>query len=374
MGLFLPQRWRRQPLSLLGIDETNPLTVGLARAGYPINGVLWNSVTGIVGNWQGTPTVHTQVGVGFSTDGSSTYQSIPSVVTTSGGYTLATLASLNIRVGIAERLISLSATGGSAHANSTVGWIVPYDSAGNKLIQVGHAIVATGNLASAAVALPLIYQTGLHLYSASDNYTASGITAFADGINLGMGTVTAANGSIWTTQSNSLELGRTIVQDTVLWGQHLAIDLALHWTRILSPQEHAALAENPWQLFAPLSRRIISIPLGLAPSATGSAKDVGGGVTTAVGIPGSTGFGRAVGGGFTTAVGNSAVLGIGRAAAGGVAIAVGSKGNIQGSAKAVAGGVGKATGGTPPPVATVDHYIHGWPVTKAGSVIIRIMP
>ena len=374
MGLFLPQRWRRQPLSLLGIDETNPLTVGLARAGYPINGVLWNSVTGIVGNWQGTPTVHTQVGVGFSTDGSSTYQAIPSVVTTSGGYTLATLASLNIRVGIAERLISLSATGGSVQATNTVGWIVPYDSAGNKLIQVGHSIIGTGNLAFAAVALPLIYQTGLHLYSASDNYTASGITAFADGVNLSMGTVSRANGTIWTTQSDALELGRTTVQDTVYWGQHLAIDLVLHWTRILSPQEHAALAENPWQLFVPLSRRIISIPLGLAPSATGSAKDVGGGVTTAVGIPGSTGFGRAVGGGFTTAVGNSAVLGIGRAAAGGVAIAVGSKGNIRGSAKAVVGGVGKATGGTPPPVATVDHYIHGWPVTKAGSVIIRIMP
>jgi len=190
----------------------------------------------------------------------------------------------------------------------------------------------------------------------------------------------------------------------------------LHWNRALSDAELRAYTTNPWQVFAPPVGRRIFVPVGGGPIvkfgtaaaeaggvarasgkgdsvgtakagaggnakatgvsvSVGTAKSVGGGVARGFGTGSGiiTGTGAAEGGAGVAARGDATKGGTGKAVGGGTTKAIGSS-SSAGTARASGGGGARAIGGAPPPPSSVDHYIHGWPVSGSGAVIVRIMP
>jgi hypothetical protein len=265
MALFLPRQWNRQPTVPVGLNPTNPLTRELQAALYPIGGAAYDAAERVIGT-QTTALVPSSGGMGFSPDGTATAATREKKVTTSGGFTLAALAIPNMRAAtIAERLVALYATGGSSFANSSVGYLQIVDT-GSKTVVGGHTISTAGTNAVASAALSAANNTGLHLYAVTNTYAVNGIALYIDGVNVGAGTTTGSDGTIWTTQSSGLEVGRLTFQSVTAYGRWASIPLALHWTRVLTALEIRELSLYTWGLFAPLRRPVFFIGAAAAGS------------------------------------------------------------------------------------------------------------
>ena len=113
-----------------------------------------------------------------------------------------------------------------------------------------------------------------------------------------------------------------------------------------------------------------------SPGHTGSAVSFGGGAARAIGVQnvGILGTARTAGGGAAVSPTLANRIGWAIAGGGGAARATAQGATHSGFAAAAGGGAAKAFGAVTPPPSSVDHYIHGWPVSKSGAVIVRIMP
>jgi len=112
------------------------------------------------------------------------------------------------------------------------------------------------------------------------------------------------------------------------------------------------------------------------PGHTGAAKSAGGGAARAIGVQnvGVLGTARSAGGGAAISTTLANRIGWAVAGGGGAARATASGATHSGTAKSAGGGATRAYGAATPLPSSVDHYIHGWPVSKSGAVIVRIMP
>ena len=110
-------------------------------------------------------------------------------------------------------------------------------------------------------------------------------------------------------------------------------------------------------------------------TSVGSAS-AGGGAARAIGVQnvGILGTARAAGGGCAISPTLANRIGWAVAGGGGAARATAQSATHSGTARAAGGGAARAFGATTPPPSNVDHYIHGWPVSQSGAVIVRIMP
>ena len=113
-----------------------------------------------------------------------------------------------------------------------------------------------------------------------------------------------------------------------------------------------------------------------SPGHTGSAVSFGGGAARAIGVQnvGILGTARTAGGGAAVSPTLANRIGWAIVGGGGAARATAQGATHSGFAAAAGGGAAKAFGAVTPPPSSVDHYIHGWPVSKSGAVIVRIMP
>ena len=228
-----------QPQTLVGIDWSNPITRGLLVA---VNGAtLTDLVSGkLVTQVGSSAKVVSQKGVSYNFDGSS-YVSVP-ISWAAGPYTLFSFgvstsnASNQIYCGIANSgssthtaeiyrektnssALFIEITGGSSAQTTNV----PNSSSINNFYAIAGVAYATNNR--------VCYVNGVAIASVSS--TLSFVSAI-DVFNVGVERYSGA-----------------------LAGKFIgAIPVSCLWTRALSGTEVKSLSDNPWQIFAPIQRRI----------------------------------------------------------------------------------------------------------------------
>jgi hypothetical protein len=325
MGLFLPQRWRRQPQYPVGINLGNPLTSGLIvlvnssqlheansnTVGIPKT-VTKNAAPYGVGTLVAQSTA---AGINFAAAkvigaGDTTTFVLASNFTAVGSYVyMAGSYSGSVGIGLIHRHISITSQrwgvlDGATFYSSGEG--TPIDSA-------LHLFVHTRNGTN-----KVLYRDGI-------------LKSTTAGANLDVSTATG-----WV--QNNLATGDTS-------GCNANIFMSGRYNRALSLEEIRELNANPWQLFAPI-RRPIFVGGGTGPQpVTGLAKSAGGGYAAAFGISDSPGFAKAAGGGAAKASGFGASPGSAEAAGGGYAKALGEQSHDKfGAAKVAGGGRARAFG------------------------------
>lgn len=153
----------------------------------------------------------------------------------------------NPAVGVAQNVVEFRTTG------NTGGFSLIATSA--SLISL---ITGNGGTVRSAPSSASAVDGGWHLFSASMASTGSGgATIYRDGVPWGTGLIGAFPGPNGVNYHLGVNPGGTAA---FLNG---SLALVAIWGRALSDQEHAALARNPWQLFAP--RRYYSLLRAAAP-------------------------------------------------------------------------------------------------------------
>lgn len=253
MALFLPQRWKQQPLGPVQLNRGNPITNGIvfAYCGSHDQDVV-----------QGTVVTRTAV--------------ISKIATMSG--------------------ISYDMSGAGEHlsfaykeAYKTLGdvsgfWFGVFDD----LSSERHAFGITGSNGASVTPFLMQVQSGdkfVRIYRANTTYVAhignTALTAGAD-VKIGFSAVTeistamairvnkavqtvslggSGTGAATLSSSVPIRIGSRESGSSHLDGKCYTASL---WARQMSESEYRALEENPWQIFQPISARIYSFPSGAA--------------------------------------------------------------------------------------------------------------
>lgn len=244
--------WTRQPPYPVGIDWSNPLTMGL---GFVFDGAIKRDV---VGGKFGTPTGtkirvdSAGVGTGFSTDGVSTTDKVLTGVAGPGGDKRTLFALCNPKSlggGSLGRLFDASNLADNLYLYSTSNAAAGYfrHGSGTRSIQFGQTS-------------DLVFGKTM---SISVTYDGSSLT------NLPIGYI---NGKVVTSSSwDAPNSGGVLNPDNICIGNRPTdnarvfdgtIFLALRWNRILSACENMSIAQNPWQIFEPYTV-FDNIPFGI---------------------------------------------------------------------------------------------------------------
>ncbi len=262
-GIFLPQRWNRQPTTKVGIDWRNPLTRGLFAATTPTQGPVE-----MVHGWM--PVVQ---GPGLRTQGYSrglAWQTISesragldygghdyglSNTSDFSGFVIANPAN----TGIYRPFIEFR-TNTNSDAFVVLGADLDFgDNSASGLLQVyklDHiqlldyltrttGSVIDGNMHAYGSTCP--YNTDALLYI---DGVAQATTYRGGGGSRGAAPPLSSTGAnfAFLNVAGSIAATASTVCGTVL---------ALCWTRALSTDEHMELVRRPWQVFAPMKKRII---------------------------------------------------------------------------------------------------------------------
>jgi hypothetical protein len=247
MGLFLAQRWRRQPQYPVGVDRGNPLSRGLVQL---VSGVDTIGPIPSVGPYVAT----TPSGTASKVVGPKGYE----LRQTGNGYWLSSTqlpatrsVLLYLDIPVVASTLQLALTPGSG---SCAGWIGI--SAANAFTIGGAADSATG---SASVGHHAIVCTRYD-HGTSDHYLyVNGVLA-----NSALSSSTLGDGSGGTALGNFGSSGGFAFGGGIL--QFAA------WDRVLSAAEIYAVSDNPWQLYAPLrARRYFGIATGAGTHTTTGA-------------------------------------------------------------------------------------------------------
>lgn len=274
--LILPQPWASQPPFSLSINSSNPLTNGLRRLVYPNAGgdVLLNSRAsytgtvrvkpGVSGNsWYTGGAANSYVSVGAGNDvttGKITALAIVNVAATTRGdiiciWNAGTANSqFNLLYGLTSAAPQFFVSNGAAQQSS---------GASSRLLTVGkdHVVVGT--------------------------HDGSTTSVYVDGV---LGASFSASFTLNTTSLQAMTIGNNTGLDGDLNGQ---VYLGAVWNRTLTAQEVFAVSSSlraPWQIFAPLPRRIfVSVASGTPTGtlATTNANDTLAASGTAVGFTGT---------------------------------------------------------------------------------------
>ncbi len=324
MSIIQSVPWRVQPQIEVGVDWGNSVTRGMGVLITPT--APRNLVSGRFGTL-GATTVLGAGGAGRFYGGTNsgsegmrlTDSAIPSAST--------------VELTILTVMERTAATGAGNNGFIGVGdsWIGDYQASYLRLAQTTEKVqlvnYATAIVESAAIPLGQI----VALAAAQD---ASSSAMWVDGTLAATGS--AGTGQTFDNQFTWLNLPGALSGR----GQPIKGYLAAIWFRKLSPGELASVTARPWQLFAPLPRRI------WAPAAGGGTSIAGAlGTASASGFKGNVNANRTLGGalGTATASGFKGVVNANRTIAGalGVAAASGFAGNV-GANRGIAGALGTA--------------------------------
>jgi len=241
VGLFLPQRWKRQPQGPQRIDWGNPLAAGLEHAVIN-NGTKIDSVTGNRPTSGSNGSFGSDLGIRAINNGADTYETRTKSGTSQGLGQTSTVFLLCARLGTAS-------TSTPAYNQSGVINFITIGTDGNfSATYVDSTFVS--NVAGAGLenAIPLGVVTGV---TARFNPSV-GVDLFKGKQNVKSNA--AYSPLVW----NFKTIGSS-------GNSSVANALTLVWGRALEDAEIAALNDNPWQLFAPQRAAFFSLPAASGP-------------------------------------------------------------------------------------------------------------
>ena len=267
MPLILKRPWTRQPQVAERVDWGNPLAARLIVASSPGRSG-YNAVDGqrLIVTTQTAPSP-TLRGIALDHSAGANAAYFPAALPSGGtAYTMLTIAaSVNEARSAYALMIGDEVANGNSQARLGLNTALNGDGAAGKFALVEYG---GGAYRAQIEASTINYVDGnLHVYGAVRN--GSDVSLWFDGAMVASNS--AAAGSITPAQrvyvSGSGNLSTASVNKQVL---------ALVWLRALSAAEMAAVSANPWQLFAPLPRRIwapgaLTAPAALTAAATASA-------------------------------------------------------------------------------------------------------
>lgn len=238
MGLILvPDHWGRQPPRPAMIDRSDPLADGLlfAHTGHPADGPR-----SLVEPYSSVSETSALYGVGVAGRGFIGDNAARRLVWT-----------IPARSGWAGWTIAIIATPNSVTTNRAA-LMVGNGTTSNRL-QIGHsatvwnAFGAQNDISGPAptTGKPTVVAASSLVDTTSRLYVNGALAGNEDGLAFN------TSDASWTT----VAIGQRFTTSWGLpWSGHLTC--ALVWGRVLSPQEHAEFARNPWRLFKRDSRRL----------------------------------------------------------------------------------------------------------------------
>ena len=251
--LILERPWTRQPTSAVGVYPNRALSDGLTFAYLPSTNAdeLRRQAYAAVG----TPIRPAASGIAIAGDGSTANYvkhvtsaenlvgNTSAIVLLTLGTTTGTRVLFDLADSTANRLGSLSINDGAAGRISFYRSIGTRDQASGTVANVvaeNETCLVGISVGPNIRSIPAMYKNGV-AYSASAWYGPNN-----------------ADGEMTQTNPSTKYLGANFAAGQLLNGK---IYLVAFWNRLLSAAEHAALALNPWRLFAP---RRIYIPTAAA--------------------------------------------------------------------------------------------------------------
>jgi hypothetical protein len=262
MGLFLPQRWRRQPQYPVGVNWGNPLTRDLSLLVLPGVSGAANQVSNIIPTPSGYSALATENGMASvmsaGTSNGLSYGNVKKVIPdASSTYTLLAFAKPGSGDGRCSLVGQSDASGGS-FPQYTLDANIRFDTAAVAgqfaLVEYSGGILSSADSTAAAI------DGKWHIFAGVRNGAASANKMYLDGVDV---TNTTSGGSSTHTATEYVIVGG-------MFGQSFAavfpIALAAVWSRSVTASEHAELAANIWQLFAPLPARRYFGPTAGAPA------------------------------------------------------------------------------------------------------------
>jgi len=246
MAIITRTPWASQPQFPAQIDWGNDLTDGLIKA--------FNSAALPAGTRVGTTSfTPTPLGVAAVASGSSLYSdSIPAL---GSAGTIVGLCNVKYTPGISGFTFSCGTSGAGSQ-------LFAFQSCND--VQAARAVlrcVDAGGIstAEASTALPTATDIPAYsLYAVTYNGTAASLTIWKDGIDITTGLAnTAASGAMSSIDNFAINGVNRGADNFAPSGQ--AAIVAYCWNRALTQQELLKLTRQPFQIFAPLQRRFISL-------------------------------------------------------------------------------------------------------------------
>lgn len=313
--------WTKQPQSPTGIDWSNPLARRL-RYCSTLGANLVDLKTGKIGAPSGgPPTVPTRAGLARSfVNTSSQFITLPTTDLVSG-YPLTVACWVStLPTGAGQVIYSFNGTSYSA--------IAGYISSNTNAVLTQNT--GSGNTAQGRVCpLALSYIVAIHRSGSWDLYV-NGVLAATQNVGSNWGQPAAGNHSI----------GNRLNGSSPRYHDGTISDLCV-FEGELSVAEIKSLSNNPWQIYAPLERRIWAPAAGGGTTITGTI-----GTAVAAGFTGTVNANRTLSGalGTATASGFQGAVNVNRRISGalGTAVASGLAGNVNAN-RTIAGALGTAT-------------------------------
>ena len=308
--------WTSQPQTAVGIDSSNPITRGLVFALNAAN--RRDSISGATAVLSGTS--YQAVGLAGISHKSPTTQ-VPGAFT----YTVNIASAFDCTTVVVFRSVTAQA---AYHYVPTLNFNsaepVVFSSTGSQSV-----FSTTGNASTTITTLSagrVYVLAGVKRVNSQEQYV-NGVKVTTDV------TGNRAVGAITT-----VSVGRPSGGNNVENAEYYEV---LHFNRALSPHEVAVLSANPWQVFAPLERRIWAPAAGGGTTITGTI-----GTAVASGFTGTVNANRTIAGalGTATASGFRGVVNANRTISGalGTAVASGLAGNVNAN-RTIASALGTAT-------------------------------
>lgn len=251
--LLTPTQWTRQPQFPAWSDRGNSLARGLQFLSHPINGLGNLDASQQLRGWTGaaSPTLTpSRAGIGHSLNGTTQYLVTPTAIAPSfpEQFTMFALAIPNTTSG--ER--SLFGVSNSAAARPLFRLDTGNVGAGRINLQlqddasaVSINLSPSGTYAAGDLIAVLATQSSVAARSAYLCVNGASITVASD--------TTSFAGRAFT--SNQTEIGVLVRNSPVQFWSGVIL-LTAWWNRALTDSEARSVLLNPWQLFAPLPRRL----------------------------------------------------------------------------------------------------------------------
>jgi hypothetical protein len=254
-ALYLPRRWKQQPQGAVRIDWGNGLSRDLRVALHPVNGRFYDITRYAAANASanaslvGSPSGIGLNGIGVTSDGGvqSQYSTFfPPVAS----YVVVGFSVDPYWHGISYVSHSLGGYGGGPNSSHFGVATEPYS--------LGRQVtfrLSTNNYDGAGNSLTfpnLIEQGKQFVYGSTRVAGANGLRAFSSGRFLG-----SADGG---TGGIGIYSGTVDAGNAGYYGSGNTILMVAYWERALSDAEMVSVTSEPWQVFKPLTRRIVSIP------------------------------------------------------------------------------------------------------------------
>ena len=239
MGLFLPQRWRRQPQVSVGINRASPLSSGINHLYWFGTGGSRDLVRSTAAGVNTAVVEATTYGLGKTSNGSTTETSFPHDDNLAAGdLTFFVLCRVNSIPANFSALFDKPGGGSRELA-------LFYDTAG----KVDFAAVGMGNLSvTSTLALPIGTLSSVCLIR---NMSNNNLDYFVNGVK----NATLSTAASGVTAGNGLPLSFGLNPSAGGSAIGVTYYAAAHWPRVLADAEVVELYANPWQLVGPIPSR-----------------------------------------------------------------------------------------------------------------------